>query len=184
MSNTSGTTSEETPRRNRRRLRAVLAIVAALLLALGASACGSDDDGGGGPSGSDSSESEPLSKKDYLEQVNKAQTDFAGQAAKLDLANPSSPKDFKRSLDKLVGLIDRLEARLDGLEPPESVASQHDKLVNGLGDYGEVIEQEKGGLASDDRKEVVDAATEIGNASTKFSTDFNGTIQQINGNLK
>lgn len=168
-------------------LRALLALLAAALLAFGAAACGSDDDGGNGGSSSDAadtSESEPLSKDDYLKEVNTAQTDFATEAGKLNLANPSSPKGFKKSLDQLVGLIDKLTERLDAVEPPESVASQHDDLVSQLTAYGDAIEEEKGGLTSGEQKEVVDAAGKIQKASTTFSTDFSATINEINKRLK
>jgi hypothetical protein len=171
-----------------RALRALLALLAAALLAFGAAACGSDDDGGssggGGSDAADTSESEPLSKNDYLKEVNTAQTDFAGEAGKLNLANPSSPKGFKKSLDQLVGLIDKLTERLDAVEPPETVASQHDDLVSQLTAYGDAIEEEKGGLTSGNNKEVADAAGKIQKASTTFSTDFSATINEVNKRLK
>jgi hypothetical protein len=166
-----------------RALRALLALLAAVVLALGAAACGSDNSGSGN-GGDEAAEAEPLSKDDYLKEVNKAQTDFASRAAKLNLANPSSPKGFKKSLDKLVGLIDTLTERLDDVEPPESVSSLHDELIAQLTDYGDVIEEEKGGLSSGERREVVDAATKIGKASKTFSTDFSATINQINKRLQ
>jgi hypothetical protein len=169
-----------------RALRTLLALLATALLAFGAAACGSDDDSGngGGGNAADTSESEPLSNDEYLEEVNKAQTDFATQAGKLNLANPSSPKGFKKSLDRLVGLIDTLTQRLDAIEPPESVASQHDDLVGQLNRYGNVIEREKGDLASGDQQKVVNAAKEIQEASTTFSTDFSATITEINKRLE
>jgi hypothetical protein len=170
-----------------RSLRALLALLAAAVLALGAAACGSDDDsgaGGGSGDAAESSDSEPLSKPEYEQQLNKAQTDFAAKAGKLDLANPSSPKDFKNSLDKLVVLIDDLTQRLEKFEPPEQVGSQHDELVGLLEGYGETIEAEKGGLDSDEQKEVVDAADKLGKASTTFSANFSKTVNQINKRLE
>lgn len=168
-------------------IRTLLALLAAALLALGAVACGSDDDngdGGGGAASAETSEQEPLSTNAYLEEVNSAQTDFSSDAAKLNLANPSSPKGFKRSLDRLVGLIDGLTERLDAVAPPTSVESQHDQLVAQLTEYGDAIERQKGGLGSSDQAKVSSSASKIGEASTTFSTDFTETINKINGRLK
>jgi hypothetical protein len=168
-----------------RALRTLLALLATALLAFGAAACGSDDDSGDGGNGSaESSEPQPLSKSEYEKQLNKAQTDFAAKAGKLNLANPSSPKGFKGSLDKLVVHIDDLTERMEGIEPPEEVSAQHDKLIGLLEDYGDSIEEEKGGLDSGDNKEVVQAAQKLGKASTTFSTDFSETVNQINKRLQ
>ena len=166
-----------------RRARTALALAVAALLALSAVACGSDDDATNGGPKAATTEQEPLDKNAYLNEVNGAQTDFASEAAKLNLANPSSPKGFKRSLDQLVGLIDTLTQRLDDVEPPESVTAQHDKLVTQLTAYGDTIEEQKGGLSSSNQKTVADSATKIGEASTSFSESFDGTIKQINGRL-
>jgi hypothetical protein len=163
--------------------RAALAIVAALAIAFGAVACGSEDDsGGGGASGA--AEQEPLNENDYLERVNDAQTDFAADAAKLDLANPSSPQGFKRSLDSLVGLIDTLIDRLEKVAPPEQVGTEHDDLTQTLSDYRAVLVEEKDGLSSEDRRKVVAAAKEIGTASRAFSRDFDAVIADVNENLQ
>lgn len=174
--------TEESHHADRRRGHRGLALLVALVLAIGAVACGSGDDSGGGSGGSNASE--PLSKSDYLEQVNEAQTDFATDAGKLNLANPSSPGGFKKSLDQLVVLIDDLETELDDIQPPDEVDAEHDRLVAGLSDYGDTIEAQKDGLSSGDRQQVVSAAQKIGTASTTFSRSFDGTIDEINSNLE
>jgi hypothetical protein len=158
-----------------------LVLAAALCLSLGAVACGSGDDGGDG--GSSTAAAEPLSKGDYLKQVNDAQNDFATDAGKLNLANPSSPKGFKRSLDELVGLIDTLTARLDDIEPPDEVAAEHDRLTASLRSYQDVLVEQKDALGSDDNKQVVAAAAKIGAASKLFSKRFDATIDRINEEL-
>jgi hypothetical protein len=164
--------------------RRVLALLAALTIAAGATACGSsDDDGAGDSGGAASAQAEPLDTEDYLERVNDAQTEFATDAAKLDLANPSSAKDFGQSLGDLTGLIDHLRQQLAEIEPPEDVASEHDALVRQLGDYGDVIEQEQGALSSGNAAKAQAAARKVGKASTTFSQEFDATIRQINDNL-
>jgi cytochrome c556 len=164
-----------------RRLRGALVLVVAFALALGATACGSDD-GDGGPS-ADTAQQEPLGKDAYLKQVNAAQSDFAADAAKLNLANPSSPKGFAKSLDQLGGLVDTLRRRLADIAPPEAVTAEQDELVQQLRDYGAAVKREKGDLSSGDPEKVKAAAEAIGKASTTFSQDFDATIRQINDNL-
>jgi hypothetical protein len=171
--------------RRGRRARRTLAVLAALAISLGAAACGSGDDdgGGGGAAGAATGEQEPLDTNAYLEQVNEAQTDFAADAAKLNLASPESPEGFGKSLGRLTVLIDTLREQLAQITPPEDVAAEHDKLVEELGDYRETIGEEKGALASDDPQKQVAAAQQVGEASTSFSREFDATIEQINDNL-
>jgi hypothetical protein len=182
--------SEQTPDEALLRLRRgsharrALALLAALTISFGAAACGSgDDDDGGGSAGAATSEQEPLDTNAYLEQVNEAQTEFAGDAAKLNLASPESAKAFGKSLGRLTGLIDTLRQQLAQITPPEDVVTQHDKLVEELGDYREAIGEDKGALASDDPQKQVAAAQKVGKASTAFSQEFDATIKQINDNL-
>lgn len=159
-----------------------IAILAALAISAGAVACGSSDDDNGG-SGSDTSAQEPLSKDAYLKQVNAAQTQFANEAAKLNLANPSSAKDFGNSLSELKGLVDTLRKQLDDIVPPDEVTTQQDELVKQLTVYGKAIQRQKGALTSGDAQKAAAAAQKVGKASTTFSQEFDATIKQINDNL-
>ncbi len=158
-----------------------LALLAALTISVGAVACSSDDDGGSG--GADASEQEPLDTNAYLEQVNEAQTEFVGEAAKLNLANPASAKAFGNSLGQLTGLIDTLREQLAQIPPPEDVTTEHDELVEELGDYRQVIDDERGALMSENPEKAQTAARVVGTASTDFSQEFDATIKQINDNL-
>jgi hypothetical protein len=153
-----------------RALRTLLALLAAALLALGAAACGSDD-------GSDDGAG-------YLRSLDRAQAEYLSDAGELNLANPSSPQAFGRSLDRLIVFIDTLVGRFDGIEPPDDVAPQHRRLIAELRDYAQTIREQKGDLTSEDEKSVDGALTEIGKASTTFSTDFSATIDQIGRRLE
>jgi hypothetical protein len=165
------------------RTRRAVAVLVALAISAGISACGSGDDDNGGSNGSSTSAQEPLSKDAYLKQVNAAQTRFATDAAKLNLANPSSPKNFGNSLGDLNGLIDTLRKRLAAMAPPDAVTAEQDALVKQLSDYGSVIRRQKGALTSGNPQKAAAAAQKVGRASTDFSQDFDATIKQINENL-
>ena len=164
--------------------RKLAALLAAVALSITPAACGSDDD----ESPSDEpaatqTEQEALSPDAYIETVNKVQSEFASKAAKLNLASPGSPAAFKKSLDGLGVLLDTLIDDLDAAQPPEEVAAQHDELVGSLRDYGELVEANKEGLVSDDSARVSSSAAKIGEGSTKFSSSFDATIEEINTEL-
>jgi len=164
------------------RTRRALTILAALAISAGAVACGSATDGNGG--GSDTSGDEAaLGKQEYLEQVNAAQTEFATDAAKLNLADPGSAKQFGNSLGDLDGLIETLRTSLDQMAAPEAVTTEQDDLVRILGDYGDTIGEQKGALTSGNPERATAAAQKVGKASTEFSQQFDATIKQINQNL-
>lgn len=162
--------------------RRALTILTALAISAGTVACGSATDGNGG--GSDTSGDEAaLSKQDYLKQVNSVQTEFATDAAKLNLANPASAKQFGNSLGDLEQLIERLRKSLDQMAAPEAVITEQDSLVRILGDYGDTIGEQKGALTSGNSERAQAAAKQVGKASTEFSQQFDATIKQINENL-
>jgi hypothetical protein len=160
-------------------MRKTLAIFVALTVSVGLVACGgSGDDNGGG-----SNDKPALSKQDYVNKLNKAQTDFVADASGLNLANPDSAKSFKRSLDTLVGNIDSLVAKMQDLHPPEEVSAEHQKLISSLEDYKHVLEDQKGALASGDKEKIREAALKIADGSNDFGTSFGGTITDINQKL-
>jgi hypothetical protein len=166
--------------------RRLLALLAVVVVSLGLVACGGDDEessGGGGGGNSEQSESAALSKNEYLTQVNDAQSQFASESQKLDLANPKGPKDFQNKLEGLIPLVDDLITELDDIQPPSQVTADHDKLVTQLEDYKKVLEDNIEGLGGGDQDEVRKAAGAIGKASSNFSTTFDSTIKDINAKL-
>ena len=166
------------------RSRKLAALLAAAVLSLTLAACGSDDDEGSAEKpATTQTEQEALSPDAYIETVNDVQTEFASEAGKLNLATPSGPADFKKSLDRLLVLLDTLIDDLDAAEPPEEVTAEHDELVGSLRDYSGLVENNKGGLVSDDQAKVRSSATKISEGSTQFSQTFDATIEEINTKL-
>ena len=152
--------------------RLILPLLAVLVLSLGVVACGGDD----GSSTDD--------KNDYIQKVNDAQKEFADGAAKLNLANPSSPEDFKKSLDGLDPLLSGIVSDLKAIEPPEEVKAEHDKLVSSMEDYQKTVNDNKEGLTSGEQEETQKAAQAIATASSQFSTTFDSTVNSINSKLR
>ncbi len=169
--------------------RRLVALIAVLVVSLGVVACGGDDEksknssGGGTAEQSEGGGGGGLSKNEYLTQVNEAQSTFASESQKLDLANPKGPKDFQKKLEGLIPLVDDLVTELDDIQPPSQVTTEHDKLVTQLEDYKKVLQENIDGLGGGDQDEVRKAAGAIGQASSKFSTTFDRTIKDINAKL-
>jgi hypothetical protein len=151
--------------------RILLPLLAMLVLATGVAACGDD-----GTSTDD--------KNDYIEKVNDAQKEFADGAAKLNLANPSSPEDFKKSLDGLDPLLSGIVADLKGIDPPEEVQAEHDKLISSMESYQKTVNDNKAGLTSGEQSATQESAQAIATASSQFSTQFDQTVDQINNKLR
>ena len=152
--------------------RLLLPLLALVVLATGVVACGGDD----GSSTSD--------KNDYIEAVNAAQKEFADGAAKLNLANPSSPEDFKKSLDGLDPLLSGIVADLEKIDPPEEVQAEHDKLTNSMREYQKTVNENKEGLTSGEQSATQESAQAIATASQQFSTEFDQTVNAINQKLR
>jgi hypothetical protein len=152
--------------------RLLLPLLAVLVVSVGFTACGGDD----GTSTDD--------KNEYIKKVNDAQKEFADGAAKLNLSNPSSPEDFKKSLDGLDPLLSGIVSDLEGIDPPEEVQAQHDKLISSMKDYQKIVNDNKEGLASGEQDETQQSAQAIATASSKFSTEFDSTVNEINSKLR
>jgi hypothetical protein len=152
--------------------RLLLPLLAVLVVSVGFTACG----GGDGTSTDD--------KNEYIKKVNDAPKEFADGAAKLNLANPSSPEDFKKSLDGLDPLLSGIVSDLEGIDPPEEVQAEHDKLVQSMKDYQKTVNDNKEGLASGDQEATQKSAQAIATASSKFSTEFDQTVNEINSKLR
>jgi len=152
--------------------RLLLPLLAVLVVSVGFTACGGDD----GTSTDD--------KNEYIQKVNDAQKEFADGAAKLNLANPSSPEDFKKSLDGLDPLLSGIVSDLEGIDPPEEVQAEHDKLIASMKDYQKIVSDNKEGLSSGEQEATQQSAQAIATASSKFSTEFDTTVNQINSKLK
>src|SRR5436190_24092055 len=101
-------------------LRAV-AVCAATLALVAAAGCGSDT----------------KESNDYLNAINKAQTDFADSVQKIgSSASGSSPAEkAKNTFDSLEQAIDKVVADLKAVNPPDKVKDLHRQLVSELSQF-------------------------------------------------
>ena len=150
-----------------RRLPLVLLVVA---LALAVSACGSDT----------------KASNDYVDQVNKAQNDFAATFDKLSskITSTSTATQDQKTLAGFRQAVDKVVADLNSVTPPDKVKDLHGRLVSEISSYGTEIDKAKKAFATNDPKAIIKAQTELVSAVTQVSTKINATIDAINKKLR
>lgn len=125
-------------------------------------------------------------KNDYVDQVNKAQTEFADQVTKLSTAitSTSSSSADQKTIESYQTAVDGVVKDLKGITPPEDVKAEHQQLVDAMSTYGDsvgaALEDLQGGSAQDRLK----AATELQTASSTAGTQINQAIEAINKKLQ
>lgn len=150
-------------------LRSIL-LVAFASVALIAAGCGGDTE----------------EKNDYVDQVNKAQTEFANQVTKLSSAITSTSSDSadRKTIQSYQDAVDGVVKDLEGITPPEDVQAEHQQLVDAMSQYGKsvgtALDDLQGGTAQDRLK----AAQELQQASTQAGTEINQAIDAINKKLQ
>lgn len=150
-------------------LRSIL-LVAFASVALIAAGCGGDTE----------------EKNDYVDQVNKAQTEFANQVTKLSSAITSSSSDSadRKTIQSYQDAVDGVVKDLEGITPPEDVKAEHQQLVDAMSQYGKSVGTALDDLQGGTAQDRLAAAQELQKASTTAGTEINQAIDAINKKLQ
>jgi sigma54-dependent transcription regulator len=150
-----------------RRLSPVLIVVA---LALVASGCGADT----------------KAANDYVDAVNKAQTDFATKFDELSgkITSTSTAAQDRETLDGFKQAIDKVVTDFRAVKAPDKVKVLHGQLIAELAAYGREIDKAKLAFADEDPKAIVKAQADLVSAVTKVQAQINATISAINTKLR
>ena len=140
--------------------------LALLLAAVALAACGGDT----------------AEKNDYVEKVNKAQTDFADGISKAQ--GGATATNGKKVFDDMAASIDKVVADLRAVEPPDDVTSQHDRLVGELEKFGAAVEKAGASITSNDPQKIAAAQADFAKEASGVSTKIGSTIQEINAKLQ
>lgn len=125
-------------------------------------------------------------KNDYVDQVNKAQTQFADQVTKLSSAITSTSSDSAdvKTIESYQSAVDKVVTDLKGITPPDDVKAEHQQLVDAMSSYaksvGTALDDLQGGTPQDRLK----AATSLQKASSQAGTEINQAIDAINKKLQ
>ena len=139
-------------------------------LALVVSGCGSDT----------------KAANDYVDAVNKAQTDFASTFDRLSsrITSTSTAAQDRQTLDGFRQAINKVVGDFRAVKVPSKVKPLHDRLIAEVSAYGVQIDKAKGAFSDDDPKAIVKAQTDLVNAVTKVQAQINQTIADINKKLR
>ena len=150
-----------------RRLSPVLVVVA---FALVASGCGADT----------------KAANDYVDSVNKAQTDFAARFDTLSshITSTSTAEQDRETLDGFKQAIDKIVGDFRAVKPPDKVKALHQRLIDEIAAYGKEIDKAKSAFSDDDPQAIVKAQADLVSAVTRVQAQINATIGQINAKLR
>jgi hypothetical protein len=161
-----------TAARLRRRAAGFAAIIAALLLVGVVAGCGGND--------------EVKQANAYVEQVNKAQNQFAQTIQRINrqVTTDSTATEDRKTLGEYIAAVDRVVKRLRAIQPPEAVKAQHAKLVKAIDDYGREVEAAANSLERPTAARLLDAQQKLLDATETVTRQINSTIEQINTKLR
>jgi hypothetical protein len=131
--------------------------------------------------------SDTKAKNDYVDAVNKAQTEFADNIQKVGSSTPSGSDPAagaKQTFTALGAAIDKVIADLKAVEPPDDVKDLHNKLISQLNDFGGQIDQAASALGSGDLKAIAAAQAKFAQSASSLGTEISKTISDINTKLQ
>ena len=139
-------------------------------LALVVSGCGSDT----------------KAANDYVDAVNRAQSEFATKFDQLSgqITSTSTAAQDRQTLDGFRQAINKVVGDFRAVKVPSKVKPLHDRLIAEVSAYGVQIDKAKGAFSDDDPKAIVKAQTDLVNAVTKVQAQINQTIADINKKLR
>ena len=143
----------------------LLCALAAALSLVAAAGCGGDT----------------ASKNDYVEAVNKAQTDFASSVGNVQGGATDDPKAI---FDRLEKGLDKIVADLEKVEPPDEVKDLHEKLIADFGKFSTVVKDAGEAIGSGSQKKILEAQQKFGTEAAEIGGRVSATITEINSKLQ
>ena len=139
-------------------------------LALVASGCGSDT----------------KAANDYVDAVNRAQSEFATKFDQLSgqITSTSTAAQDRQTLDGFRQAINKVVGDFRAVKVPSKVKPLHDRLIAEVSAYGVQIDKAKGAFSDNDPQAIVKAQADLVNAVTKVQAQINQTIADINKKLR
>jgi hypothetical protein len=121
----------------------------------------------------------------YVDEVNRAQTRFAGTIDSLAtrITSTSTPADDRITLGRFEAAVDNVVADLRAVHPPEQVRGQHAQLIAALEGYGTEVKKVSEDIASGSASRLLGAQEELAQATATVSQKINMTIAAINRKL-
>lgn len=118
-------------------------------------------------------------KNDYVDALNAAQERYAEKATDLG----TDPAKYDEQVRELTQSTDELIDEIEALDPPDEVQEQHDDIIAALKEFNSTVKPVLDDLGSDDPAVAGTAVQSLAAASTKFGTQFDQEINEINDEL-
>jgi len=121
----------------------------------------------------------------YVDEVNKAQSRFAGTIDTLAtrITSTSTPTDDRATLGRFQAAVDRGIADLRAVHPPDQVRGQHAQLIAALEGYGTEVKRVTEDISSGSATRLLGAQEELAKATADVSRKINVAVAAINQKL-
>ena len=122
----------------------------------------------------------------YVDAVNKAQTDLVSNVQKLGSASSASSDPAtaaKKTFTDLTGAIDKFISDLKGVEAPDEVKSLHNSLISEVTQVEGEVKQAGSSLDSKNPQTIVTAMSKLSTSVSDLETKMSKTIDDINAKL-
>jgi hypothetical protein len=127
------------------------------------------------------------SKNDYVEAINKAQTDFANNVQKVGSSSNAGSDPAAAAKETFANLgtaIDKVVADLKGVEAPEDVKALHNDLISEMEEFKGQVQDAAKSLDSGDATAVLKAQSKFAQSASTLGTRISKTISDINTKLQ
>lgn len=127
------------------------------------------------------------SKNDYVEAINKAQTDFASNVQKVGTSSSAGSDPAaaaKQTFASLGTAIDKVVADLKAVDPPDDVKDLHNELVSEMQEFKSQVDGAAKSLDSGDATAVLKAQSKFAQSASTLGTRISKTISDINTKLQ
>jgi hypothetical protein len=142
------------------------ALLAALAITLVAAGCGSDT----------------KKNNDYVNAVNKAQTEFFNSVNTVQSGGSAQGADaIFKNLD---AATKKVIADLKAVKPPDKVKDLHNQLVAQIGEFDTAINNAAKVAKTTDPQELLKAQTQLQQETSQVGTKITNTINEINKKLQ
>jgi hypothetical protein len=145
------------------------ALAAALALALLAGGCGSDT----------------KTKNDYIDKVNKAQSDFVAVVdnSESQIQGNQNDAETAKQLDRIRAAAAKVVVQLRGIKPPDKVRTLHASLVKEAQGLVTAFQKAADAYRSGDPSKILTAKVDLGKDIDQVNSAINTTITQLNNKL-
>lgn len=150
-----------------RRLRHLAIVLAACSATAFAAGCGSDT----------------AENNDYVDQVNEVSSTLLASVNQIP-SGGSTPQQVSDALDKVSTEVGDAATKMEAIDPPEEVASLHDKLVADLQELQDEASNAADEVAAGGAAGAIGVVTQFVAEANRIGTEVDATISEINSELQ